>query len=213
MDNQNPEQGQVLDWFHKRWHQIFMRLDKKEIAASVRELAEKHPDDDEVQLARRAVRSSARRSAAVGVMTATPALIPGIGTAVSVIGVVPEEVYLMRKQCEMVLEIAAIYGFDLTEYERLYEIITLVGTPSRSIEALMVAKYDLRRMAAKVAVHLGSKSGRGAILGLKTASRGAVRRLPALGFFAGGAINYYSLNSLGKKAVRYYAFRKKNKKK
>ncbi len=212
VESQSIEQAQVVDWFHRKWHQIFMRLNKKEIAATVRELAEKHPDHSREKLAKGVVRRSARQSAAVGLATATPALIPGIGTAISIVGILPEEYYIMRKQCELVLEIAAIYEFSLDEYERLYEIITLVGSPSRSIEALMVAKYDIRRMAAKVAVHLGSESGRGALLGLKTASRGAIRRLPALGFFAGGAINYYSLNSLGKKAVRFYALRKNGKK-
>ena len=40
--------------------------------------------------------------------------------------------------------------------------------------------------------------------GAKTLSRRGVRRLPALGFFAGGVINYLGFRALGKKASRFY---------
>ena len=36
MDDRIQEEGLVLDWFHRKWHKIFMRLDKQKIADSAR---------------------------------------------------------------------------------------------------------------------------------------------------------------------------------
>jgi hypothetical protein len=181
-----------------------LRLDKGEIVSRARLLTERHPDASENKLALKTSRAMARRAAAIGVVAASPALIPGIGTAISIIGILPEEIYLMQKQCEMVLQIAALYGFELESDERLFEIITLAANPVKAIDVFMIAKYDLRRMAAKAAVQLGSRSARAGGIGARAAGRGAVRRLPAVGFLAGGVINYFSFASLGKKAASFY---------
>jgi hypothetical protein len=199
------DQAHGLGWSYGRWRKIFARLDKDGIILRVWRLAKSHPRDDEKRLARRVVAQAARHSAMVGVASASPALFPGIGTAVSVVGIVPEEIYLVRRKCEMLLQIATIYGFDPREEERLYEIVALAGTPSRAIEALMTAKEDIKRMAARAALTLGRGTGRASLLGLKTVSRRAVRRLPALGFLVGGGINFITVRALGSKALRFYA--------
>lgn len=202
---QELEVGYGLGWFMGRWRKTFADIDKEEIRDEVRRLTEKYPKDSNKQLAERAVKKMSKHTGFIGVAAATPALVPGIGTAVSILSVVPEEIYLIRKQCEMTLVIAALFGRDPGDPERLYEIITLAGTPSQRIEALMVAKADLRRVAAKMAVQISARSvEKKALVGFKAVSRGVLRRLPALGFFAGGLINYLSFKSLGKKAVRFY---------
>ncbi len=205
MDNREESaQGHGLGWSYGRWRKIFDRLDKEAVAVAVRELARKHPKEDQRSLVRRVVRRAARLSAMVGVASASPALLPGIGTAVAVVGVVPEEIYLVRRKCLMILQISAVYGFDATDDERLYEILALAGSPSRTIEAVMTAKHDLRRIAAKAAASMGPRVGGKRLLGAKVLSRGVVRRLPALGFFVGAAINYFSFKAVGRRASRYY---------
>jgi hypothetical protein len=193
-----------MGWFYGRWKKILSRLDKKAIESSARELEHRHEGVSREALAKKMVSSASRSAAFVGVATATPSLVPVIGTAVSILGVVPEEIYLIHRQCELVLRLAALYHFDLEEEERLYEVIMLAGTPSRSIEAAMTAKSDLRNIAAKASAHLADAARRGTAVGMKTASRGIIRRLPALGFFVGGALNYYSFKTLGKKASTFY---------
>lgn len=206
----NSEVGKMSGWFYGRWRKIYLQMDKEAIARFSRQLAKKHSNENEKQLALRVVRSCAKMSATVGLATASPALLPGIGTAVAIASILPEEAYLMRKQCEMVLKIAAIYDFDLNDSERLYEIIALVGNPANTIDMLMTAKYDLRRIAAKTAAQLSGRFEAKTLLGAKAASRGVVRRLPALGFLVGGAINYYSFSSIGKKALFFYERLKKD---
>ncbi len=211
MEGKEQEKAFVADWFHRKWHRVFTQLNKERLSKEVSELKRSFPNDDPAALAKRVILSSARLSGVVGIATAVPALIPGIGTIISIIGILPEEYYLMRKQCEMILKIALVYGYDITKTERIYEILTLIGTPSRGVDALMVAKYDLRRVAAKAVVHLSSQTGTKALVAAKAASRGILRRLPALGFFAGGAINYYSFRSIGKKAAKFYSKQTKKK--
>jgi hypothetical protein len=198
------EEKPAIGWYYGRLRKTFERMDRAQIAQFVRELKESHPDDSEKKLVRRVIQRSAGLSAAVGVATAGPAFFPGLGTAVSVAAIVPEEIYLVRKKCSMLLQIAAIYGFDPADDERLYEIAALAGSPSRTVEALMTARDDIRRMAARAAASIGEVASRKAAVGTKAASRGFVRRLPMLGFLLGGAINYVALRMLGKKATRFY---------
>ena len=99
MDEQDPGIG----WFHGRWKKIFARLDKEKIAASVRRLIEKHPDEDERKLVKRVIDRSSRLSGAAGMVGSAPAFLPGPGLAISVLSMVPEEMYLIRRQCTMLL--------------------------------------------------------------------------------------------------------------
>lgn len=198
------EQKHGLGWFYGRWERIFNSLDKNDIRQQVTKLIQSHPEESKKKLAIRIIKNEANISAVAGMVSAFPALFPGIGTAVSILAIAPEEIYLIRRQCAMLLQISSLYGFDPADEERLYEIVAMAGSPVRSIDAMMVAKYDLRGMAAKAASHLSIKAGRKAALGAKTASRGILRRLPALGFFVGGAINYQAFRSLGKTGRRFY---------
>jgi hypothetical protein len=204
MNKIEPETIPGLGWAFGRWRKVFAQLDKEAIARRVREMKLEHDTEHEPRLCFRVVRQAAKRSALLGVASASPALFPGIGTAISVVGIVPEEIYLVRQECTMVLTIAAIYDFDPADSERLYEIVALVGTPSRSIEALMTAKADLRLVAAKTVAALSPGAGRMSILGFKTISRRTVRRIPALGFFLGAGINFMEVRALGRKACRFY---------
>lgn len=197
---QQPSPG----WFFGRWKKVFEKLDKPALLAEVKKLAEQFPNEDSRKLAQRVIKRSARHTAIIGAATSVPALVPGIGTAISIIGVIPEEIYLVRRQCEMVLKIAALFGFDPADNERLLEIIWLSGHTSLAVEAVNTAKYDIRRMAAKAAVHMSAPE-RGLLIGAKTGGRGILRKLPALGFFAGSAINYWTFSSMGKKAFAFYA--------
>jgi len=204
MSTQNP----ALGWFHGRWQKAYERIDKDRISRWVATLEQAHPDESREALAMRSMRRAARASAAAGVISSSPALIPFVGFAVSLVGIVPEEIYLIRRKCAMVLEIAAIYGFEPAQQERLYEIIALVENSPRMIQELMTAKEDVGRVAARALAGMSRTASRGAAFGARTASRGVVRKLPAVGLLAGGAINYYAFSVLGKRATRFYGQRR-----
>jgi len=198
------EQEPGIGWFHGRWKKVFSRLDKEKIAESVRRLIEKHPGEDEQKLVKRLISRSSRLSGAVGIVGSIPALLPGPGLAISVIGMVPEEMYLIRRKCTMLLQIACIYGFDLEAEERLYEIIALAGGPSKVVEAMMVAKSDVQRVAIRAAANMAHDPWLARVLKRKAVGRGPLRVVPVLGFLMGGGINYYSLRALGRKGAVFY---------
>lgn len=194
--------GHGLGYFFGRWRKIVARLNKKKIRDFARRLAKEQPKASARRLAKHVVRRSARHSAVLGLAAASPSLVPGLGTAISIAAVVPEEIYLIRKTCVMLLQIAAVYGFDPTEEDRLYEIIALAGTPPRFVEMLMTARGDLQRMAMKSMVIVARQSS--AHIAESFSARGVFRRLPALGFLVGGVINYISLRGVGKRGIRFY---------
>jgi hypothetical protein len=193
----DPMQGP--SWLYGQWRKVFEGLNRQKILLSAQRLAEVHPRDDMYRLARRVIRRSARQSAVLGVVAASPSILPGLGTSVSLLAVVPEERALIRKTCIMLLEVAAIYGFDPTDEERLYEIVALAGAPQRALKALVMARGDIRRVAVKVISLLGWRSGRGGVMAGK-----AVGRLPMLGFLLGGAVNFISMKTVGRKALWFY---------
>lgn len=200
MKTSNPGLG----WYHRRWSRAVERIDKGGIVRAVGKLRRDHPGESPASLTGRVVRASARLSAAVGITAASPALLPGMGMAISLVGIVPEEIFLTRRKCAMLLKIAAIYGFDPAAPERLYEIIALVENSPRMVQALMTAKDDIGRLMTRAAVGLARVPSQGVKLGTKVVSRRAIRRLPAIGLVAGGAINYYAFRSLGRRAQGFY---------
>jgi hypothetical protein len=115
-----------------------------------------------------------------------------------------EEMMMIRLETAMVLRIATICGFDPADRQRLPEVLAIAGAPCRVLEALGVAKDDLRRLAARIATGLGRRAGEVAGAGTEVASLGVLRRLAVLGFLAGAAINYWSFCLLGRKASAFY---------
>ena len=195
--------GRSVRWLFERWRKTFAAIDKERIGRFVRRIEQEHPNGQD-DLVRRVVRQSARLSAVLGAVAAAPALSPGLGTAISLVAMAPEEMLLIRLKCVLMLRIAAIYGFDPAAPERLTEILVIAGAPTRFLDALGVAKDDLQRLAARVAVVVGRRSSEATEIGTKALSRGALRRLPALGFLAGSAINYWSFHALGRQASKFY---------
>lgn len=200
MSSENPGLG----WYYGRWQRAFESVDKEKIVRSVSKLRQDHPGENPALLTGRVVRVAAGLSAVAGIAAASPALLPGVGVAISVVGIVPEEIFLTRRKCSMLLKIANIYGFDPAKPERLHEIIALVENSPRMIQTLITAKDDIGRLMARAAVSLGSAPVRGTVLGTKAVSRGVVRRLPAIGLVAGGAINYFAFRNLGRRANSLY---------
>jgi hypothetical protein len=195
---------QKLGWFLERWRKALDKIDKDDIHATISKLKKNHPHYEERKLVQLVVRQSSRLAAAVGVTSSGPSLIPGFGTAIAIASMVPEELFLIRQKCKMILKIGAIYGFDPRQEERIYEIINLAGNPSMSFEALKIAKDDLIRLSVRAAATIGSKTERSSGFGLLALGRKTVRRLPLFGLAVGGAINSIAFRSLGRKTSRFY---------
>ena len=97
-------------------------------------LRAKFPHLSKDQLTDHLIKQSARLTAGVGFVGALPGVFPGAGTAtqiaVNVGTMVPDMIFLFKKQATLIFRIAEIYGKDLKEEERVTEALILFGVAS-----------------------------------------------------------------------------------
>lgn len=93
----------------------FVSPQAKEIELKIKHLKQQHPDLSRRELAKIIIRKKCRQCALVGVVTALPATVPGIGTVIALFGgVATDIIFLSYLLARLVLEIAALYDRDLT---------------------------------------------------------------------------------------------------
>ncbi|HEX8275114.1 MAG TPA: hypothetical protein VF615_20945 [Longimicrobiaceae bacterium] len=156
------------------------------IAAGVAELRARHPDADPVALAWTRTRERARRSAAVGAVSALPAMVPGIGPALAALGMVADWRYVAEQQRDLVLEIAAILGVPVAE-------------PTRQVRTLFVASMATAFGAVRAGEAAVDAAAR------QVARRSLTRVVPGVGSVVAGALNYVGTLALGREAIRRFA--------
>ncbi|MEX2610381.1 MAG: hypothetical protein WEA24_10580 [Gemmatimonadota bacterium] len=144
------------------------------------------PEPDLARVAWERTRWRARRTAAVGAVTTIPALVPGVGAALGALGLVADWRYAADQQRDLVLEIAALYGVQLTD-------------PTVTVRALFLASA-------------GAAFGSGAagevvakVLARRVARRSVARLVPGAGAAAVGALNYVATVAIGRAAIERFA--------
>ena len=177
----------------------------EEIGLKIKRLKQQHPDFSRRELAEIIIEEKCRRCALVGVITALPAIAPGVGTVIALFGGMAADIALLSYLlARLVLEIAALYDRDLTgpgyQKEAFWAFIIATGTGSigsklsRAVVAQM-SKEAFTGMTERIFISLGVRS---------TARVGIVRLIPLLGIFLAGGINYWVGKTIGKRAVNYY---------
>jgi hypothetical protein len=156
------------------------------VAAEVAALRERHPDADPVALAWARTRERARRSAAVGAVSALPAMVPGIGPALAALGMVADWRYVAEQQRDLVLEIAALLGVPLAE-------------PTQQVRSLFVASMATAFGAVRVGEAAADAAAR------QVVRRSLSRVVPGVGAVVAGALNYVGTLALGRAAIRRFA--------
>jgi len=106
---------------------FFLRLRKGEIRRQVQLLQSRYPDESPEQLARRLVSGKAYLSMLGGALLNLPTLIPGIGQALKLFGVVGSTSLLIRMHLYLVLEIALVFGKDIDDQARVRDMAAVVA--------------------------------------------------------------------------------------
>src|SRR5574341_550374 len=89
-------------------------VDEEAAAERVKALREDHPEASADELVELLVKRKCMQTGAVGAITSSASMIPGLGTAVSLIfGVAADLGMTFKYQAELVLEIAAVYDHKL----------------------------------------------------------------------------------------------------
>jgi hypothetical protein len=194
---------------HLRFERILTQIDRVRLAQAIASAIERARQQRHPVLTR-VIHRAAAVAASVGALSATPTLIPGPGTVISLAALVPEEMLLLRIKCIMLLRIAAVFGFDPTSPDRLDELLWLAAPRSltqEKLDSLGINRLEVQRVGAQLAIRVGRAAVVGTELGTRLASRGVLERLPAVGLAASAAVNFLAVRALGRKAVRFYAGR------
>jgi len=106
---------------------LFLRMRKSEVKRIVGILQARYPDEEPAQLARRLVASSTGLSALGGSLLTLPLLMPAVGQALKLLGVVGATSMLTRMHIYMIMQIALLFGKDIDDIARVREIALVVA--------------------------------------------------------------------------------------
>jgi hypothetical protein len=174
---------------------IFNAISDVDIEAAterVKKLKEAYPEASPSELSQKLIREKCQRTGTVGAVTSGTGLIPGLGTAAAVtLGVAADIGATFKLQAELVLEIAAVYDYPLTEQEKQRLVMLITGL-SAGTSALA------RRARQTMAVKVGEK------LAEKTIQKMVMKALPVVGVVASAGTNVLSSYVIGQRAEAYF---------
>ena len=163
-------------------------VDLEEATERIKKLKRDNPNATREELSQKIVRDKCHRTGAIGAVTSGAGLIPGIGTAAAVtLGVAADIGATFKLQAELVLELAALYDYPLTEDEKQRLVMTITGI-SAGTTALA------RRAGQQASLKLGEKF----------AEKSIVKAIPVIGVVASAGTNVLSTYIIGQRADAYF---------
>ncbi len=167
-------------------------VDIKTATQQVNRLRTKYSDALPEELAQILIREKCRKTGTVGAVTSGAGLIPGLGTvAATTLGVPVDIGATFRLQAELVLEIAAVYNYPLTEQEKRQLVMFITGL-SAGTAALS------RRAGEMAATKIGEKAAE------ETLQKTILKALPIIGVAASAGTNALSTYVIGQRADAYF---------
>jgi hypothetical protein len=192
-----------------------------QVEAAVTEARDRRPVASPAELSRAVVRRTTTRMTGIGVVTALPGAIPGIGTAVEVAltgaTLTGETWALLRNLAVMQLTIAGLHGYDLRSPERREELLIVLGLEAG---AIVPAAEAAERIGTKVAIaqfnsrvsgslfrQINKKVGTTVLTkwGTKRGGVAVGQLIPfGVGTAVGGGVNFLTARAFGAAALRLY---------
>jgi hypothetical protein len=158
-------------------------------ARNVANLRRRHPDWDDERLVTHLIERKARQTATIGAATTGSALIPGLGTIVALtVGMAADIGATAKLHAELVLEIAAVHGQELTSDERRRIVGIVMGISAA--ESQLVAT-GVRRFSVRVAEEYGA--------------RWLARAVPLVGAAAAAGANALSTYVIGRRSQAFFS--------
>lgn len=190
------------------------------VQTEISELRRSYPRKSNEQLAHIFGNRLRRKYTSVGVVSALPSAIPGVGTAVQVateITTISGDLTLMlRWMAANCYGIALIYDKDISS-EFNQEFVRVLGLWCGAIQ---VAKVGTTKLATKIAVVQFNRNVSGKVLqkinqrvgrtlltkfGSKRGGIALGKLIPVgIGVIIGGGFNYFTMNSFKKSAIEYF---------
>lgn len=180
------------DKIMKTLFNVVSDVDLAAAARRVEELKAKNPDAGPRDLAQILIREKCRRTGAVGAVTSGAGLVPGLGTAAAVtLGVAADIGATFKLQAELVLEIAAVYEYPLSEQEKEQLVLVITGISAGTTTLT-------RRAGQTVSIKVGEKVAERAV------GKTILKALPVVGVIASAGTNVLSTYIIGQRADAYF---------
>jgi hypothetical protein len=110
--------------------------------------AQQRPTDTDVDLVESLIKSKTMQTGLVGAVTSAGSVIPGFGTLASfTLGVATDVGMTLKMQSELVMEIAAVHGHDLSQQERRNAMMMVTGV---NLGSERLVNQASRKLAQKV---------------------------------------------------------------
>jgi hypothetical protein len=169
MVNDKADSQHVQSILAEEFFYFFLRLRKgrvRQVAAAVKC---RFPDETPEQQARRLISAQSQLSFLGGAILHLPMLIPGLGQALRLLGVVGGGACLTRMHLYLILEIALLYGKDIDDQARVPEMAAVVAGTGLAVAApVLMNALDLNPLVSLPAAGLTASAvaqlvGEGAI--------------------------------------------------
>ena len=163
--------------------------DESGAQARVAQLREKHPDATVEELAHKLTMQKCRETAVVGATTSGAMLIPGIGTIAGLtLGIAADLGITFKMQAELVLEIATLYGHQLTPEEKRRTVLLVTGL---SAGTTTLAHRAGKSVSNRVTARVGSKY--------------ITKAIPVVGMAASASTNAVMTYVIGNRAQKLFS--------
>lgn len=192
LERDASQRRQVVDGkAHEVLETLFKAVSDVDLAAAgkrVEALKLDRPEATSSELVRRLIQQKCQATAAVGAVTSSAGLMPGLGTATAVVlGVAADLGATFKLQAELVLEIAALYNYPLTDSEK-QRLVFLVTGLNAGTSALT------RRVGRAASVKIGERM----------AGKAVLKALPVVGIIASAGTNVLATYIIGQRADAYF---------
>ena len=152
-------------------------------------LRRQHPDATNDLICEMLIKAKCQQTALVGGASAAPAVIPGIGTLISLtVGTMVDIGSTIRAQAELVLEIAEVYRYPMDEASRREIVLLVTGLGAGA-----------QQLAGKAGQRVGQRVAE------RYAQQGIARALPVIGITAAAGTNALATYIIGRRAQAYFS--------
>lgn len=164
------------------------QTDEQAAAGSVARLQQRHPEATPDELAERIIRDRSIQAAAVGAATSGAAIVPGLGTAATLVFGVAADLRMTYKiQSELVLELAALYGRPVNLDNKRYVVGLVTGMSAGANQVVRKTGAALAEQASK-----------------RLAQRAVAKSIPIVGVAASAGVNLAATYLIGRRAQAYF---------
>ena len=179
----------IVDGIMDRALKAINDADEAAAAKRVQVMRKKNPDFDEGELVNLLIKQKCLQTGAVGAITSSSSMIPGLGTVVSLtFGVAADIGLTFKMQAELVLEIAAVYERTLSDVEKRTAVLTVTGISSG---ATQLAEKAGKQIAIKASERLAQQS--------------VAKAIPVIGVATSSGTNVVTTFVIGRRAKAYFS--------